>query len=168
MEIEKHKFVTLNYLLKNDKGEKLTSSEEEGPISYIHGTGNLMSGLEDALTGKSAGDSFSITLSPEKAYGSRDESLVHVLGRDQFADFNEINPGMQVHVHNELVNQVMTVTKFENDEVTLDGNHPLAGLEINIELDITEVRDATVIELEQIYSKPNSCGGGCSSGCDAC
>ena len=168
MQIAKHKYVTMDYTLKNGTGEVLDKSDESGPLTYIHGTGSLIQGLEDALDGKSAGEQFSISLSPERAYGVRDESLIHVIEKDKFQDFDEVSVGMHVHVNDDSHNRVMMVSAVDDDKVTLDGNHPLAGMQLDIDVNVREVREATADELEKAYEALNGCGGGCSGGCESC
>jgi len=168
MEINKHKHVTMDYTLKNGSGEILDNSKESGALTYIHGTGSLIQGLEEALEGKSAGEKINVLLTPDRAYGERDESLVYAMKKEQFTDFDEISVGMQVHVNDDSFNRLMIITEVEGDNVTLDGNHPLAGIQLDIDVDIKEVRDASAGELEQLYNELNGCGGKCSDGCESC
>jgi FKBP-type peptidyl-prolyl cis-trans isomerase SlyD len=168
MNIQKHSHVKINYSIKDDNGAIIDSSEVSGPLEYIHGTGSIIDGLEDVLVGKTKGEKISSTIPPEKGYGERDESMIHEMDREAFRDIDDLKTGIQLQIQDHEINQIMTVVKIEEDKVTLDGNHPLAGVKINVDAEVLEVRDATTMELEQIYSSKMGCGGGCSSGCDSC
>ncbi len=168
MNIQKHTHVKINYSIKDESGGMIDSSETSGPLEYIHGTGSIIDGLEDLLEGKTEGEKISSVITPEKGYGERDESMIQEMEREMFKEIEDLQPGIQLHIQDQEINQVMTVVKVEEDKVTLDGNHPLAGVNINVDAEILEVRDATSSELEQIYSAKMGCGGGCSSGCDSC
>ncbi len=168
MNIQKHKHVKINYSIKDDNGGIIDSSEASGPLEYIHGTGSIIDGLEDLLEGKTAGEKVSSEIPPEKGYGKRDESMMHQMERELFNEIEDLQPGIQLLIQDQELNQVMTVVEVREDKVTLDGNHPLAGVKINVDAEILEVRDATTSELEQVYSAKIGCDGGCSSGCDSC
>jgi FKBP-type peptidyl-prolyl cis-trans isomerase SlyD len=168
MNIQKHRHVKINYSIKNDKGELIDSSETSGPLEYIHGTGSIIDGLEDILEGKTAGEKVSSEIPPEKGYGLRNEAMMHQMEREMFNEIEGLQPGVQLQIQDRGMSQVMTVVEVEEEKVTLDGNHPLAGININVDAEVLEVRDATTTELEQVYSAKSGCGGGCSSGCDSC
>ena len=95
MIIEKHTVVSINYTLKDDAGVVIDSSEGRGPLSYLHGAGGLIPGLETALEGKQKGDTLKVAIAPEDAYGQRDESLLRSVDRSLFQVEEEIVPGMQ-------------------------------------------------------------------------
>lgn len=148
MQIEKHKVATIDYTLTNNTGEVLDSSEGQEPMTYIQGVGSLITGLEAALEGKSAGEELQVTLSPEKAYGERDESLVQVVERSAFEGVEELETGMQFQARsNTGQTQLICVTQIDGDEVTVDGNHPLAGETLHFDVTVVEVREATEEEL---------------------
>ncbi|MFQ5408969.1 MAG: peptidylprolyl isomerase, partial [Anaerolineales bacterium] len=128
-------------------GEVLESSEGHDPLAYLHGRGNIVDGLEKALEGKSAGDKFNITLSPDEAYGSRDEAQVQTLPADEFAGVDEIEPGMQFNVHDDDGHHVITVTHVDGDQITVDGNHPLAGETLVFDVEVVGIREPTAEEL---------------------
>ena len=90
MQISEHKVVTLNYEVGDDQGQLIDRSEEGGPLAYIHGTGQLITGLETALAGRGQGDKVSVDVPPEQGYGERDEEGVQTVARDQFDDDVEV------------------------------------------------------------------------------
>jgi FKBP-type peptidyl-prolyl cis-trans isomerase SlyD len=113
----------------------------------LHGAGNIIPGLEDALEGKTVGDKLNVAVVAAEAYGLRDDSLVQELPSNMFSGIDNIEVGMEFHAETEQGLQVVTVTKVEGDQVTIDGNHPLAGVDLNFDVEITEVRAATEEEL---------------------
>lgn len=149
MQIEKHKVATIEYTLTNNDGETLDTSDGREPLAYIQGIGNLISGLEDALEGKTNGDTLQVTIPPEKAYGVRNDELIQVVNRSVFQGVNELQEGMQFHAQSEQGDtHVIWITQIDGDDVTIDGNHPLAGETLNFDVKVIEVRDASEEELE--------------------
>jgi len=148
MQISKHKAVAIEYTLTNDSGEVIDSSEGQDPLSYLHGAGNLISGLEQALEGKSAGDELKVTISPEDAYGERVDELVQIVPRDRFEGADELEVGMRFHASSDHGETLVTITEVTDDEVTVDGNHPLAGETLHFEVKIVDVRDASEEEID--------------------
>jgi len=147
MSISANKVVILDYTLTNDQGEILDQSSN-GQFAYLHGANNIIPGLENALTGKAAGDSLNVKVSPEQGYGVRDENLSQVVSINMFESADDIQVGQQFHAQSgEGQRIVITVTKVEGDEVTIDGNHPLAGETLNFDVTVVEVRDATEQEI---------------------
>lgn len=147
MHIAKHKVVTIDYKLQDQAGSFIESSEGHEPYSYIHGIGSTVPGLEAALEGKSAGAELKVSLPPDQAYGERDDALVQVVSRDNFKAAGELQPGMQFHAATEEGTRVVTITEIEGDNVTVDGNHPLAGATLTFEVTVRDVRDASEEEL---------------------
>ncbi len=172
MKISKDMYVTLEYVLKDDSGEILDTSEDHGPLSYIQGNDQIIPGLEAALEGREAGDAFKETVKPDQAYGERDEENIFDVPRDRFEGIDELFVGMQVQVQNHHGIQIMTVADFDDQKVVLDGNHPLAGVTLHFEGKIIEVREATAEEIEMLsmehecgdccdHDHNHGCGGGC-------
>ena len=147
MEVVQDKVVTIHYTLTDRDGEILDSSEGQDPLAYLHGRGNIISGLEKALTGKTSGEKLNVTIPPEEAYGVRDESLVKILSRSAFKDVDELETGMRFQANTEQGAQIFTVTQIEGDQITIDGNHPLANEELNFDVEIVSIRDASEEEL---------------------
>jgi FKBP-type peptidyl-prolyl cis-trans isomerase SlyD len=133
----------LHYTLRDEHGTVLDSSSGRGPMSYLHGKGNLIPGLEQALTGRTAGEKLDVTVPPEQGYGLRDQRLVQILPRGKFAEDVELAPGMQVRASGPQGARLVTVTNVERDFVTIDANHPLAGRTLYFSVEVTEVRKAT-------------------------
>lgn len=148
MNIEKNKVVSIEYELKDDEGNLIDTSEKSGLFSFIQGIGNVIPGLEKALEGKSTGEKFNVRVTPEEAYGERDDSLLQIVPRSEFSnDVGEIQPGMKFQAQTDHGIQIITVAKVEGEEVTVDINHPLAGKHLNFDVNIVDVRDATEEEL---------------------
>ena len=143
MQIEKNRVVTLHYTLRDDQGAVIDSSSGRAPLSYLHGKGNIIPGLEQALAGKSAGDRLEVTVAPEQGYGPRDERLVQILPRSRFDQGAALQPGMQLRATTPQGARIVTVVKVERDFVTVDGNHPLAGRTLHFAVEVAEVRRAT-------------------------
>lgn len=149
MQITDDRVVSIEYTLTDDSGTILDTSEGREALSYIHGSGGIIPGLENALAGKTLGDELSITVSPDEGYGQRIEQLTQVVSRDMFESIDNLEVGMQFHGQSPDEHPiVITITAIEGDDITIDGNHPLAGLNLNFEIKIVDVRDATEEELE--------------------
>lgn len=147
MTISTNKVVTLNYTLTNESGEVLDQSSD-GQFAYLHGANNIIPGLENALTGKSAGDNLSVKVSPDQGYGERNEGLSQVVGIDMFESADDVQVGLQFHAQSgDGQPIVVTVTEVDGDQVTVDGNHPLAGVTLNFDVTVVDVRDATEQEI---------------------
>ena len=147
MQIAKHKVVTIDYTLSNVKGIVLDSSVGNQPFTFIQGVGSIIHGLESALEGKSPGENFTVHIPPERGYGTRNEALIQVVSKDLFTDVKDLQVGMQFEAQTNAGKQVLTITRIEGTNVTIDGNHPLAGETLNFDVTIREVRDATSDEL---------------------
>lgn len=143
MEITKNKVASIHYTLRDDEGTVIDSSEGRDPLLYLHGAGNLIPGMEEGLEGKSKGEKFNIKIEPEKGYGEKDENLVQKVPRSAFGD-QEVKPGMRFSTNQ---GGVVTVTDVSLDSVTVDGNHPLAGVALNFDVEVMEVRNATLEEI---------------------
>ena len=141
--------VSMHYKLTDDKGNVLDSSEGSDPLAYLHGAGNIIPGLENALTGKSAGDSFEVAVAPEEGYGQRDDSMKQTVSIEMFESPDQVVIGQQFHAQSPEGHTIMiTVTNIDGDQVTIDGNHPLAGKHLNFTGKVVDIRDATEQEME--------------------
>jgi FKBP-type peptidyl-prolyl cis-trans isomerase SlyD len=143
MEITKNKVAAIHYTLRDNEGTIIDSSEGREPLHYLHGAGNLIMGMEEGLEGKTTGDKFTLKISPEKGYGQKDDGLVQKVPRSAFGD-QEVKEGMRFSTNQ---GGVVTVTNVGLDAVTVDANHPLAGVELNFSVEVMEVRNATSEEL---------------------
>ncbi|MGZ8246538.1 FKBP-type peptidyl-prolyl cis-trans isomerase [Methylomagnum sp.] len=148
MQIADDKVVQIHYTLTNDEGETLDSSRDQEPLAYLHGFGNIIPGLENALAGRVVGDKFQVTIPPEEAYGLRDDDMVQAAPKSAFQGVPEVLPGMQFHAESPEGIQLVTVIDVDGDNVILDGNHPMAGMTLNFDVEVAEVRDATAEELD--------------------
>jgi len=145
----KNKVVTIDYTLKNDDGEVIDSSEGNEPLAYIHGSGSIVVGLENALEGKKAGETLSVRVTPEEGYGVRNEEMTQVVPISAFEGVDNIEVGMQFQSADASGNMhIIAVVGIDGDDVTVDGNHPLADVHLNFDIDIKEVRDATTEEID--------------------
>ncbi len=147
MVIAEKKVVSIHYKLTNEDGDLLQESTAGEPLSYLHGSGNIIPGLESALSGKATGDKLNVSVEPEQGYGARNDALVQELPRNVFQGIEDIQEGMQFQTRSEQGTQVITVTKVEGDLITVDGNHPLAGQKLNFEVEVDSVREATAEEI---------------------
>ncbi|MFC5407782.1 peptidylprolyl isomerase [Larkinella bovis] len=139
MQISKHKVAGIHYTLRDNDGNILDSSEGRDPLYYLHGEGNLIPGMENGLDGKSPGDKFQIKVPAEEGYGVRDPQMIQTVPKSAFGG-QTVQVGMQFQTNH---GQVVTVTEVGADSVTIDGNHQLAGQELNFDVEVIEVRDAT-------------------------
>jgi FKBP-type peptidyl-prolyl cis-trans isomerase SlyD len=143
MQISKNKVAAIHYTLRDNEGTVIDSSEGRDPLHYLHGAGNLIAGMEEGLEGKSKGDKFSLKIQPEKGYGEKDATLIQKVPRSAFGD-QEVKTGMRFSTNQ---GGVVTVTNVGLDAITVDANHPLAGVELNFAVEVMEVRNATSEEI---------------------
>ena len=146
MQIARDTVVSIEYTLTNDVGEVLDTSRDAEPLTYIHGQGQIVPGLERALADRGPGDSFKVRIEAEDAYGERDDELVQTADRAQFGG-EEPQVGFQVRAEGPDGSEILTIVAVEGDVVTLDGNHPLAGVPLTFDVTVVEVRAATKQEL---------------------
>lgn len=144
MNVSQDSVVSIHYTLKDNQGNILDSSSGRDPLQYLHGRGNLIAGMEEGLEGKATGDQFEIKVSPEKGYGVKNDKLVQKVPRSAFGT-QKVDAGMQFNTQG---GQVVTVTEVGLDSVTVDGNHPLAGVELNFQVEVINIRQATAEEVE--------------------
>lgn len=147
MQVTKHKVAVIDYTLTDNDGNVLDQSKD-GQFAYIHGTSTIIPGLENAMEGTSAGDTVKVTVQPKDAYGERSLENIQRVPRDMFPADMEIKPDMQFQAQAENGQPMMLqVTAVEGDEVVVDGNHPFAGIELNFDVMVVDVRDATEEEI---------------------
>jgi FKBP-type peptidyl-prolyl cis-trans isomerase SlyD len=140
--------VSMHYKLADDDGNVLDSSEGSEPMAYLHGAGNIIPGLENALTGKVEGDSLDVRVEPADGYGEVMQELIQTVDKEAFQGVENVEVGMsfEAQAQNGSVHRVV-VKEVEGDSVTIDANHPLAGLVLHFNIDVVGVRDATEEEL---------------------
>lgn len=147
--IGKNNVVSIHYTLKDENGEVLDSSEGKEPLQYLHGANNLIPGLEQELGGKAEGAKFSATIPPEQAYGERNEEFVQTIGKEMFQGVEKVEPGMTFVAQGEGgAQRQVRVTDVEGNNVTIDANHPMAGMTLHFEVEVTNVREGTEQEIE--------------------
>jgi FKBP-type peptidyl-prolyl cis-trans isomerase SlyD len=149
MQIEKNKAVSIDYTLTDTQGKVLDSSNGGHPLTYLHGGGNIIPGLENALAGKSVGDSVQVTVPPDQGYGQKDPKMIQAVPRKAFAGVADIKPGMQFNAQSQAgQSRVVTVVSADAATVTVDANHPLSGQTLNFDVKVVDVRDATQEEID--------------------
>jgi FKBP-type peptidyl-prolyl cis-trans isomerase SlyD len=147
MSIAQDQVVSINYTLTDESGEVIDSSAPGEPLTYLHGHGNLIAGLERELAGKRAGDKLQVTITPGDGYGEYDSQLVQRVPRRALKGIANVRVGMQLQAQTEQGVRAVIVTAVTGDMVTLDGNHPLAGKTLNFQVEVAGVRAATAEEL---------------------
>ncbi|KPH64589.1 peptidylprolyl isomerase [Pseudoalteromonas porphyrae] len=146
MIVATNKVVKMHYSVMDNDKNSIDNSFDGEPLIFIVGTGYLIQGLEDALIGKEAGDTLSVTVEPENGYGERHDELMQAVPKSMFEDM-EIEVGMQFRASTDDGDQSVMIIDIQEDEVIVDGNNPLAGITLNFDVEILEVRDATADEL---------------------
>lgn len=140
--------VSMHYKLTDNDGNVIDSSEGMDPLTYLHGAGNIIPGLENALVGKVEQDSVTVKVAPADGYGEVSEELIQTIGKEAFQGVDNIEAGMSFESQGpDGSSQRIVVKKVEGDQVTIDANHPLAGVELNFDVDIVSVREATEEEI---------------------
>jgi FKBP-type peptidyl-prolyl cis-trans isomerase SlyD len=148
MQISNNTAVSIHYTLTKDDGEVIDSSIGHDPLAYLHGTGNIISGLEAALHGRNTGDKFKAHIPAADAYGQIFEDRVQVISREMFDGIDTIEVGMQFHADVSEGPGIVTVIAVDGENVTIDGNHPLAGMPLNFDIEVIDVRPATAEEID--------------------
>ena len=147
MQIEANSVVTLHYTLKDNDG-KVIDQSDDGSFLYMHGAMNIIPGLENALTGKAAGDSLTVNVSPEEGYGVKDPERIQEVPKEMFEGSEEIAVGTQFHAQSpDGQAVVVTVVEVKDEVVVIDGNHALAGVDLNFDVKIMDVRTASEEEI---------------------
>jgi len=147
MQIAPNSVVTLHYTLKDNEGNLIDQSDD-GSFLYLHGAMNIIPGLENALVGKAAGDEVSVSVSPEEGYGVKDPERVQEVPKEMFEGNDDIQVGVQFHAESpDGAAVVVTVVEIKDDVVVIDGNHALAGVDLNFDVKVIEVREASEEEV---------------------
>jgi FKBP-type peptidyl-prolyl cis-trans isomerase SlyD len=145
---EKDKVVTFHYMLKNADGEQMESSHDGDPITYLHGTNNIVTGLEKAMEGHAIKDSFTAKLEPEEAYGVRNENNIQRVPLKRLKGIGKISVGQVLNLQTNKGQVQVTVLKVGRFNVDVDGNHPLAGQQLTFDVEVADIREASKEELE--------------------
>ena len=170
MNIAKNTIVSFDYTLTDDNSQVLDSSFGTEPLAYLHGHGNIIPGLEQALEGRSRGDSFRIKVTAGNAYGERDEKLIFNIPLNRFGD-EPVEKGMEFRAQTPDGDyHVVSVTAVEGDQVTIDGNHPLAGVDLTFDVTVKDIREASQEEISHGHPHHHhgeGCGGcGANNSCE--
>jgi FKBP-type peptidyl-prolyl cis-trans isomerase SlyD len=148
VKISKNSVVSVHYTLKNQNNDVIDSSREGSPLVYIHGTGSMIPGFEMALNDKSQGEKLEFSVAPEYGYGEWDKSLVQSVAKNQFPDAAKIQVGAQFQAESDHGPLVVTVKEVKENEIVIDGNHPLAGETLYFQVEVMELRAASADELQ--------------------
>ncbi len=161
MKITKDSVVVMHYAVSDSDDTLIDSSYDHKPMAIIQGTGYLIPGLEDALENHQAGDKFEVSVEAEQAYGPRNDDYVQSVEKDLLQGVEELAVGTQLRATTDDGEQTVIVIDITDDVVTVDGNHPLAGLDLKFDVEILEVREATAEELQHghIHAEGETCGG---------
>ena len=149
MEITDGRVATIHYILTNDEGQVIDRSSPQTPLSYLHGAGNIVLGLEKALSGKRSGDTLKADVAPEQGYGPRHEQLVQQVPRSAFPAGTDVAVGVQFQANAQGGPLLVTVTDVGPEQVTIDANHPLAGQTLHFAVEVADVREANAQELAE-------------------
>ncbi|MDR2259038.1 MAG: peptidylprolyl isomerase [Treponema sp.] len=171
MNITKNKVVSINYTLTDEHNNIIDSASGSELFDYLHGFENIIPGLERALEGKVRGDQFSVTIPAAEAYGERNKGLVVDVPLDRFQGVDSVKKGMRFHAQTPDGARMVTVASVEGGTVTIDGNHPLAGMDLTFDVTVQDIREANAEELAHghVHSHGHEHGcGGCESGSDGC
>lgn len=157
------RIVTFHYTLRDQSGRVLDTSAGGEPISYLEGAGQIIDGLDEQLRASSAGEKSRVTVPAKKAYGERDPAQMQRVPRAALPVEGELKVGDQFQTGPHRSDPVVTVAAIEGEEVLLDANHPLAGVDLTFDVEITAAREATAEELSHGHAHGGE--GGCGSGC---
>jgi FKBP-type peptidyl-prolyl cis-trans isomerase SlyD len=146
-QVDKDLVVTIEYKLTVDD-EVIDSSEEDGPLTYLHGYENILPGLEDELLGMQVGEQKVLVLAPEDGYGEYDEEAFMDVARDEFTEEVPLEPGVELHLTDVDGDEAYaTIVEVGDETIKLDFNHPLAGKQLNFEVKVIDLRAADPEEL---------------------
>jgi FKBP-type peptidyl-prolyl cis-trans isomerase SlyD len=149
MAIGVNKVVTVNYRLSDDKGNLIQSTHEDGPFVYLSGTNQILPKLEAAIDSMLIGGRKKIELNSSDAYGDYDEKAIQSVKKDIFPEDASLEPGMEFLAHSPDGHPMAFIIKeVYNEDVSIDFNHPLAGRNLNFDVELVDVRDATAEELQ--------------------
>jgi len=147
MQIAAGTAASFHYTLKNSAGEVLDSSAGGEPLTYLQGAGNIVPGLERQMLGKSAGDKFTATVQPEDGYGVPNPAMLRVVPKSAFPADVELEVGMQFGTQTPQGPMAIVVKSIDVESITVDGNHPLAGITLYFDVEVMEVREASAVEM---------------------
>ncbi len=147
MKIEKYSVVTIRYTLTNKDGDVLDQTDDQNLLTYMHGTDYLVPGLEKAIDNHEAGDKFNVEVKAADGYGEYHDNLVTELSKEMFGD-NPVAVGDTFIAQMQEGQIPVVVRAINDDKVVVDGNHPLAGVDLFFAIEIVDVREPTESEKE--------------------
>jgi len=161
MHIFKDRVVTLEYTITDENGKVVDTTDNAESLAFIQGRGTLFPALEEALNGRSMGEKFEVVLTPDQAFGERDEALVKTVPRDHVNVPGDIGIGLKLRSSKSEGGAPITIIDFNDETVTLDANNPLAGSTLNVNLVVVDVREAIleeletgqIMDMEEVYAK---------------
>lgn len=156
MQITKNTVVTMHFTVSATDGTQIDTSRDSEPMMFVQGSQYLIKGLEDAVEGKTAGDSFEIEIAPENAYGERHDDLVQLVPKSMFEGM-EVEVGMTFRATTDDGEQSVMVIDETDDEIVVDGNHPLAGVALKFDVEILDVRAASDEEIAENQPQVDDC-----------
>lgn len=148
MQAIKDHVVSIEYTLRDTEGKVVDQSQAGEPLNYLHGHDNIVPGLEQAIEGHAAGEEIQATVPPEEGYGHYHEELVQTVERAQFEGIDDLKPGMTFHAESDQGPMIVTIAAIDGDQVTVNGNHVLAGQTLDFAVKILDIRSATATEIE--------------------
>ncbi len=158
----------IEYTVKNSKGEVIDSNKGQAPLEFIAGKGQIIPGLEKEVEGMEVGEEKTVTVKAEEAYGQRNEEWVETLPRDQFEGI-ELQKGMTLYGQSPDGQTIaVTVKDFNDKEVVIDYNHPLAGEDLTFDVKVISKREATPEEALTGQVGAQAQTGHCGSGNCGC
>jgi FKBP-type peptidyl-prolyl cis-trans isomerase SlyD len=148
MPIAQNKIVTFNYTLKDDTGNVLDSTEGSTPFSFLSGNGQILPKLENAMDGMLVGSKKNVKISAPDAYGTYNENAVQQVDRNNFPENADLQPGMQFVANSPEGNQMpFIISEVKDNNIKIDFNHPLAGKDLEFDVELIDIRDATAEEI---------------------
>lgn len=153
--------VTFHYTLRNPAGAVLDTSAGGAPVVYLEGAGQIIDGLDEQLRGLPVGTKTRVQVPATRAYGARDPGQVQSVGRAQLPVEGTLKVGDQFQAGTDRLAPVVTVVAIEGDHITLDANHPLAGVDLTFDVEIVAARAATAEELNHGHAHGEDGHGHC-------
>ncbi len=147
MPVSAQHVVSIEYTLSDDEGQTIDTSDGREPLSYLHGAGNIVAGLEKALEGQEVGATVEVSVAPEEGYGPVEPGLVRNVPLRKLPD-GRAQAGQRLRLDTTAGARVFTVVSVKGDYARLDGNHPLAGKTLHFKVKVVGVRQPTAEELE--------------------
>ena len=147
MQIAERTVASFHYTLTSPDGQVIDSSRGRDPLPYLHGVGQIVPGLEKAMAGRVAGDSFQVVVPAAEGYGEHNPDMMQAVPRAAFPAGIDIQPGMQFEAQGPMGPITVVVKAADPETVTIDANHPLAGMPLHFDIEVVEVREASVEEV---------------------